>query len=197
MIEIDSLCTKPCADCGDVTKNWACLTCHGIFCGQYVRDHFMQHFLANKDHCVGISSSNILWCCKCEQHIVDGRRAEPSDIQNSENIEKHKDTILPKKRDRKMLQAELQVQREINFCQGFVLPTLEETIKALGSFPGNDVPVEYRIDHSLFPPLPQPQHIDDWLAQYIEKPQSFPKWLDKRNNIITYVSVTILLYNIN
>jgi mono-ADP-ribosyltransferase sirtuin 6 len=70
------LCTgihnSPCKDCGDTSENWICLTCHDVFCSRYVKGHFMQHFLNNEDHAVGISMADLsCWCYRCEDYVVD------------------------------------------------------------------------------------------------------------------------------
>ena len=63
----------------------------------------------------------------------------------------------------------------VPYAKGFHLPTTKEQVKALG-YGSSTIPVEFRNSKELFSffePLPQPQDENDWLAQYVESPQSY------------------------
>ncbi|CAC5404935.1 amzA [Mytilus coruscus] len=67
----------------------------------------------------------------------------------------------------------------IPYASGYVPPTNEEQIKAVGY--DCFVPPEYNCqpdkDFNFFKPIPTPTSIDDWLAQYVDPGQSFADYL--------------------
>jgi hypothetical protein len=151
----------------------------------------MQHFLNNEEHTCAISLSDLsVWCYACESYVVDDCTY---DLINQIHIEKfghgRNETPIPEKSSKKLrkrkrvIEVADEEENGIDFCHGLILPSAEEKITALGTF-GGDLPAEYAAHESLFSPIPKPTHQDDWLAQYIEKPQSFDKWFKKRPNVI-------------
>eukprot|EP00736_Rhodelphis_marinus_P004972 Rmarinus@m.16498 len=63
---------QPCADCGDLSENWLCLTCGGVFCSRYVNEHMLLHAIVtdSDEHKVCISFSDLsVWCYRCESYI--------------------------------------------------------------------------------------------------------------------------------
>eukprot|EP01113_Clastostelium_recurvatum_P007668 TRINITY_DN1357_c1_g1_i2.p1 TRINITY_DN1357_c1_g1~~TRINITY_DN1357_c1_g1_i2.p1 ORF type:complete len:165 (-),score=9.59 TRINITY_DN1357_c1_g1_i2:46-540(-) len=66
--------SPPCATCKDVSENWVCLACGGIYCSRYVQGHMSEHNEANRSHHIGISFSDLsVWCYTCDSYIKDGR----------------------------------------------------------------------------------------------------------------------------
>ena len=56
---------------------------------------------------------------------------------------------------------------QVPFVRGFVPPTAEECVRAVGSPPDSD----WLLDPCLFDPLARPVSDEDWLAQYREERQ--------------------------
>jgi archaemetzincin len=65
----------------------------------------------------------------------------------------------------------------IPFAKGFKRPSRLEQIKAAGFASEATTPVEYHGFPEFFSPIPDPSHIDDWLAQDTESRESYAAWL--------------------
>eukprot|EP00118_Oscarella_pearsei_P004824 m.21178 g.21178 ORF g.21178 m.21178 type:complete len:375 (+) comp28147_c0_seq5:181-1305(+) len=65
----------------------------------------------------------------------------------------------------------------VPFARGFRRPTQDKCSSALG-FKG-DPPREYQSDKNFFEPVPNPTSVDDWLAQYNEKGQTYGHFLSE------------------
>jgi NAD-dependent SIR2 family protein deacetylase len=62
---------QPCAICSDLSENWYCLSCKGVFCSRYVNGHMAEHY-DESDHPVAFSFSDAsIWCYKCESYITN------------------------------------------------------------------------------------------------------------------------------
>ena len=64
------------------------------------------------------------------------------------------------------------LKKLIPYARGFHPPSQQVKSRAVG-FEINSVPQEYKDDGSSFLPIPRPTSQDDWLAQYVEKGQSY------------------------
>ena len=73
----------------------------------------------------------------------------------------------------------------IGFIEGFILPSRSEKIRALGRDHAQiSQRKEFESDSELWSDVPAPSHIDDWLAQYEEEPQSYRQWKSLNQRII-------------
>jgi len=81
--------------------------------------------------------------------------------------------------------------KKIGFPDPSLMPTDQEKLEAIG-FDLDHIPIEYQPDDRFFRPIPEPNHVDDWLAQYDPYIQSFNEWNRKylnrkRNNVKTTI----------
>jgi hypothetical protein len=153
----------------------------------------MQHHLNNEEHSVGISLSDLsVWCYSCESYVIDHNvdkflnqiHIDKFGTTRNEQSKKRKEIIeIDSDSEQEDDEEVEEIEAPIDFCQGFVLPTEEEKVQALGERK-NKIPPEYVAHASLFGPIPKPTHQDDWLAQFVEKQQSFTRWFNRRPNII-------------
>jgi hypothetical protein len=85
--------------------------------------------------------------------------------------------------DQKMVKIEETETELVPFAESFRLPTEKDQLEAIGMkysrFSGrsNVIPPELFPFQDVFPPIPHPTHIDDWLAQFPTRAQTFVKWL--------------------
>ncbi|XP_046566265.1 LOW QUALITY PROTEIN: uncharacterized protein LOC124274932 [Haliotis rubra] len=70
-------------------------------------------------------------------------------------------------------------RRYVPYVKGFQVPTIKERTDAIG-FDTNNIPPQYRpiSDITVFAAIPRPTSIDDWLAQYNVKGQSFSDYVE-------------------
>jgi len=60
---------KPCADCGDASENWLCLSCFSVHCGRFVQEHAVVHG-AGSEHPLVLSFSDLsVWCYVCDSYV--------------------------------------------------------------------------------------------------------------------------------
>ena len=68
-------------------------------------------------------------------------------------------------------------KNQVNFANGFREPNDSDRVAAVGRL--NDDEDKVWFDPDLFEPVPRPDSIDDWLAQYDEEGQTFEAFLDE------------------
>mmetsp|Transcript_26935 Transcript_26935/g.69256 ORF Transcript_26935/g.69256 Transcript_26935/m.69256 type:complete len:154 (-) Transcript_26935:1514-1975(-) len=58
-----------CAECGDDSESWFCLSCWASNCSRYKQGHSLSHF-ENVKHPIAVSYSDLsVWCYECESYI--------------------------------------------------------------------------------------------------------------------------------
>lgn len=66
-IVVDS--TDPCQTCGNKGENWLCLSCSGVYCSRYVKEHMVAHNQTS-NHPITFSYSDAsVWCYSCNAYI--------------------------------------------------------------------------------------------------------------------------------
>lgn len=65
--------SERCSDCDSVNENWICLGCARIYCGRFVNEHMLNHFMES-DHPLALSFADLsVWCYKCDSYIDNPR----------------------------------------------------------------------------------------------------------------------------
>lgn len=60
---------SPCQSCQSAQENWICLLCYGVYCGRFIEEHMLFHYLET-EHALALSFSDLsVWCYKCDAYI--------------------------------------------------------------------------------------------------------------------------------
>lgn len=65
----------------------------------------------------------------------------------------------------------------VPYARGFRPPTPKQRWTAVSARLNEEIPREFQEEAHLFPPIPQPSSVDDWLAQYNEEGQTYSQFL--------------------